>query len=363
MPSSCPAEARDAQLEQIMSRLRIAAVLSVVAIALVLAGCTGMTRRPQADLTVMTYNLYLGTDVASIFAISDPAMLQSEVETLSGEIVASNFFARAAAIAASIKEAQPHLIGLQEVPLIRAGVIELDFRAILMSALVAAELDYTVAAEVQNAHIELSGAALTDFDVILARSDVDVARPMDANYADALRLPLPGTVDGLTVYRGYAAVDATVGGVTYRVVNTHLEATLDNVPEEQQRFATGIRLSQTRELVAGLMNETLPVILLGDFNTLAPDGPAYAILLDAGFEDTWQADSEGTGYTCCQAADLRNEASELSKRIDQIFIKGVSLRESAAIRTATVGDTPEDMTDGGLWPSDHAGVVAHLPVE
>ena len=345
-----------------MSRLRNSAVLAVMAIALVLAGCTGMTRRPQADLTVMTYNLYLGTDVASIFAISDPAMLPAEVARLSGEIVASNFPARAAAIAVSIKEAQPHLVGLQEVPLIRAG-IELDFRTILMSALADADLDYKVAAEVRNAQIELAGASLTDFDVILARSDVDVARPMDTNYDAALPLPLPGGGADLVVSRGYAAVDATVGGVTYRVVNTHLEATLDNVPEAQRQSATEIRVAQASELVASLAGETLPVILLGDFNTPAPDGTAYGILLEAGFTDTWQADSEGSGYTCCQAADLKNEASELAKRIDQIFIRGVSLREGAAIRTATVGDQPEDKTPGGLWPSDHAGVVAHLPVE
>jgi len=37
--------------------------------------------------------------------------------------------------------------------------------------------------------------------------------------------------------------------------------------------------------------------------------------------------------------------------------------EGAEIRTATVGDGPQDRTPGSLWPSDHAGVVAHLPVE
>ena len=55
--------------------------------------------------------------------------------------------------------------------------------------------------------------------------------------------------------------------------------------------------------------------------------------------------------------------SALYTRIDQIFVKGVKLRESASIRTATVGDKPEDRLATGQWPSDHAGVVAHLPVE
>ena len=100
--------------------------------------------------------------------------------------------------------------------------------------------------------------------MILARSDVVVTRPTGVNYTTALLLPLPGADAPLKVLRGYAAVDATVGGVTYRVVNTHLEATLDNVPEELQKFATDSRIAQTRELVASLSDETLPVILLGD---------------------------------------------------------------------------------------------------
>ena len=147
-------------------------------------------------------------------------------------------------------------------------------------------------------------------------------------------------------------MDATVGEVTYRVVNTHLEA-FDQLP----------RVGQMQELVAGLSNVTSPVILLGDFNTPAPDGAAYQLLLEAGYSDVWQADSEGSGNTCCQDADLSNQQSGLGMRIDQIFVKGISLREGAAIRTATVGDKAEDKTPGGLWPSDHAGVVAHLPVE
>ena len=345
-----------------MLKFRLVIVVSFTMLLLALAGCRGMVAPPEATtLTVMTYNIYVGTEVAGIFTLADPALVPGEISKMHGNIVASDFPGRAAAIAKSVKEAQPHLIGLQEVSLIRSGGTEFSFRAILMSTLEAADLDYEVVAEVQNAHIELGSAALTDFDLILARSDVEVARPIGVNYADSLPVELPGIGD-LKVLRGYAAIDATVAGVTYRVVNTHLEATLEALPGTLQ-VTQAIRVAQTQELVASLSTETLPVILLGDFNTPAPDGPAYKLLLDAGYMDAWQADSEGSGNTCCQDADLRNEESDLSTRIDQIFIKGVSLREGAAIRTATVGDAAEDKTPGGLWPSDHAGVVAHLPVE
>ena len=106
------------------------------------------------------------------------------------------------------------------------------------------------------------------------------------------------------------------------------------------------------------------MILLGDFNTQAPAGDVYQFLLDdAGYTDVWQADSEGAGYTCCQAGDLRNTESALDERIDLIFTRGVSLREGAAIRAVTVGDQPADKARAGVWPSDHAAVVAYLPVE
>ena len=119
-----------------------------------------------------------------------------------------------------------------------------------------------------------------------------------------------------------------------------------------------VRVEQTEELVASLGDETLPLILLGDFNTNAPDGAAYQILLDAGYVDLWQMDSEGTGNTCCQPGELKNEESLLSVRIDQIFVRNMEL--PASILTSTVGDTPSERLTSGLWPSDHAGVVASL---
>ena len=163
-----------------MLKFRLIIVVSFSVLLLALAGCRGMVAPPEATtLTVMTYNIYVGTEVAGIFTLADPALVPGEISKMSGNIVASDFPGRAAAIAKSVKEAQPHLIGLQEVSSIRFGGTEFSFRAILMSALEAADLDYEVVAEVQNAHIELGSAALTDFDLILARSDVEVARPIE----------------------------------------------------------------------------------------------------------------------------------------------------------------------------------------
>jgi len=50
-----------------------------------------------------------------------------------------------------------------------------------------------------------------------------------------------------------------------------------------------------------------------------------------------------------------NPVSKLSQRIDYVFSRGLSPEE-----TRLVGDKPNSRTPSGLWPSDHAGVVATL---
>jgi endonuclease/exonuclease/phosphatase family metal-dependent hydrolase len=316
----------------------------------------------------MTYNVYVGSSAAPLLSVENLGQVPGEVAKMYNNVMASDFPSRAVAIAKSIKTYHPHLIGLQEISLIRrqspgdfipdnptlAEEIVLDFLQILMDALQAEGLSYEVAAQVENLDVEMpmftatsiNDVRLTDYDVILARSDVEISNPMMANYANALTIEMLG----LEVKRGYAAVDATVSGTTYRVVNTHLEA-----------FAEENRVAQTEELVDILSSETMPIILLGDFNTRATDGTAYQILLSGGYVDLWQMDSEGTGNTCCQDDDILNEVSDLTVRIDQIFVRNMQLPSSVV--TYTVGDNPLDRLASGLWPSDHAGVVAQIAFE
>ncbi len=359
----------------VRNALKIA--LICVGVLLSLSGCERITdpMLPEVStpdetepLTVMTYNVYVGGNAEAVLAVESPLGVPDAVTAMYNEVIASDFHGRAAAIAASIKTYQPHLIGLQEISLIRkqspgdvllggdvpAEEIVLDFLEILMDALHAEGLDYQIAASVENLDVEMPMFAetgvddvrLTDRDVILARSDVPVSRPVNANFAAAL------TVEtlGLVIDRGYNAVDATVGGTTYRFVNTHLEA-----------FTEEHRVAQAQELADILSTETLPIILLGDFNTEAPEGAAYQLLLASGYTDTWQPDSEGTGFTCCQAADIRNAESAHNVRIDQIFVRNITT--ATAIVTHTIGDTPADRLPAGLWPSDHAGVVAQISFE
>jgi hypothetical protein len=103
----------------------------------------------------------------------------------------------------------------------------------------------------------------------------------------------------------------------------------------------------------------LPVILAGDFNSRA-DGTGtatYATLIGAGFDDTWTATHPGSlGNTWGHAVDLRNTTVDLTQRLDLVLYRG----DLSAERAVVVGEELADRTASGLWPSDHAGVVATL---
>lgn len=357
-----------------MSKTNILIILFVI--CLTISGCekitdTVMIPTDMPDiqpLTVMTYNVYVGSSAEPLLSVENLIQAPTEVGIMYNNVMASDFPGRAVAIAKSIKEYHPHIIGLQEISLIRkqspgdflpdnptlAEDVVLDYLKLLMDALKAEGLNYKVAAQIENIDVEmpmfsdtgLDDVRLTDYDVILARDDVRISRQMSENFDESLKIELLG----LEIKRGYTAVDATVSGTTYRVVNTHLEA-----------FTEVIRVPQAKELIAILSDETLPTILLGDFNTRAPNGTAYQLLLDANYIDLWQMDTSGIGYTCCQEADILNEVSDLTVRIDQIFVRNFFTPKS--ILTHTVGDNPDDKLPSGLWPSDHAGVVAQIVLE
>lgn len=352
--------------------LKFTTLIFFLLIILAVSGCeritdTVVTTPDPSDeqpLTVMTYNVYVGSSADPLLNVENLLQVPTEVAKVYNNIIASNFPSRAQGIVKSIKAHHPHLIGLQEISLIRrqspgdflpdnptlAEDVVLDFLQILMDALSAEGLNYNVAAQIENLDIEmpiftetgLDDVRLTDYDVILARSDVEITRQVSANYENTLKFEMLG----LEILRGFAAVDATISGKTYHVVNTHLEASA----EEN-------RVAQTHELVETLSDVVLPVILLGDFNTRAPEGTGYNVLLSAGYVDTWQMDSETSGNTCCQDDDILNEISDLTVRIDQIFVRNLDF---TSVLTNTVGDKPDDRLPSGLWPSDHAGVVAQL---
>jgi endonuclease/exonuclease/phosphatase family metal-dependent hydrolase len=359
-----------AELEGGMRCVRFVAV--VIAGGCAWGGIAGVAQAGDRDgraVTVMTRNVYIGTDLDPIFAASTPAALRLATATAFGNVQATNFPARAQALAGEIATAQPDLVGLQEVELIRTGPVDDpapatnvpvsgDYLALLLAALEARGLDYAPVAINVNADVEVPSALgldvrVTDRDVILARGRTlrKVKQVQEQNFATNLTLRPLGVP--ITIVRGWSAVDVKLRGRRVRFLNTHLEPS-----------SAAVQVAQGNELLAGPADTRLPLIFVGDFNSPAEGTgtPTYANLLAAGFTDAWsQAEPGAAGLTCCHASDLLNQAPTLSRRIDLVLLRrGHNDRGLVAKRAEVVGDQQGDQLPSGLWPSDHAGVVATL---
>jgi len=323
-------------------------------------------------LRVMTRNIYIGADVDKVLSAENPEDIPLLTAQAFQQLIATNFPGRAISLANEIALTKPDLIGLQEVTLLRlqspgdavvggtqpAVDTLINYLDVLVATLQAYGLDYKVAALVENADVELpmvtgvdpltfDDIRVTDFDVILARDHVEVSDVTAKNFAINLVIPDLNT----EILRGYCAVDATVGPHTYRFVNTHLEA-----------FAAEIRLAQISELLTDLSSETLPIVMLGDFNSPAPQGPTYNAILSAGYTDLWtqnRLQDDPTGHTFGHDAGLRNPVANFTERIDHIYVKS-ELPLTEPVIAIVVGDEPFNRTASGLWPSDHGGVVARF---
>ena len=348
--------------------MRFGRRFALAAILCVAAGCDD-GNGSDGGVKVATFNLYLGADVGPLLAAPDPYRIPELAAEAFGQLVASNFPERAEAVADRVAAQPPHLIGLQEVSLIRrqspsadgpAEEVFLDYLQILLDALAARGLDYRVAGKIQNVDVELPMLAsvdppgfddvrLTDFDVVLARGDVDVSNVTTASFSarlfvESLNLEIP---------RGYVAVDASWGGRSVRFASTHLE----DLPFKD------VQLAQAAELAAALAAETKPVILVGDFNSPAPAGETCELLDAAGFQDAWLRNirrDEGEGLTWGHDADLRNPDDAFTLRIDLVWVRPGRTARLGTVAAEVWGDEPVERTPSGLWPSDHAAVIAWL---
>ncbi len=341
----------------------------------------------QADraVTVMTRNLYLGADIFPVFdavASGDPAAIIDAVSTGWQGVLSTNFFERAEALADEIADAQPLLIGLQEVSQFRTGApdsffgnptqaedVAFDYLEILLDELDERGLDYAAVSVTQNTDAELTGFVapgdlrdirLTDRDVILARTDLPgsalrLYNIQAANFATNLSIPIGDTGQFFTNLRGWNSVDATMRGKTFRFINTHLEV------ESTNPLVNTIQVAQANELLLGPADTSLPVLLVGDFNSKA-DGTGtatYELLIGAGFNDAWSDTHSGElGNTFGHDADLRNMTVNFTERIDLMLYRG----DIRAFAADVVGEELLDRTPSGLWPSDHGGVIATFGV-
>jgi endonuclease/exonuclease/phosphatase family metal-dependent hydrolase len=300
-------------------------------------------------IRVATYNLYLGADLALLFGATDAADLDRRVRLVREQLRVTTPAERAVAVARLLARHRPDLVGVQELtrwtltPVEGLPVVLDDFRAELQSALEREGCPYDVHAVAPSfgGGMPVPGAGLLSLEgvnAVLVRRDVPVVGEAGEAGAFATSLRVPTAVPGVEfpIERGWGAVLCRLGDHTFRFVNTHLEA-----------YDEGTRAAQRDELLARF--DGGPVILVGDFNA-TPD----RVGMPGDYLDAWTAGT-GPGHTCGQAPDLANEQSRLNERIDYVWVRGARVTGCSLI-----GADPSDRTCGGLWPSDHAGVLATL---
>ena len=322
----------------------------------------------HGEMTVMTLNVYFGTDLSPVFTTKDLPGLIVTIARMWEEVQATDIPARARSIAHQIAAAAPDLVGLQEIARWSTGTpgamsVSHDFLLLILEALQTEGAFYTPIAIAkgldQAGPLDMKGNFLQieDRDAVLLRIEPVPTRVRPYNieartFTTLFQAPNP-VVGLLQAPRSWIVIDAMLDDQKFRFIETHLES-LDHA----------VQVAQAKELTAGPANIQLPVILVGDFNSNGnqqPDVPdntsTYPELITAGFQDAWAVANPGdSGNTCCHAPDLRNITSELDRRLDLILSRGAITPISAKL----VGAESSVRTASGVWPTDHAGVLAKL---
>jgi endonuclease/exonuclease/phosphatase family metal-dependent hydrolase len=351
----------------------------------------------QKPLTVMSRNVYFGGDIGPVLAVgfSDLELLSSVAAGVWAEVQANDFHERAVALVDEIEEARPDVVGLQELAEFLTFELNLadgsfgvtgavDFQSILEEELRSRRLPYSFVAVQKNTTVRVPVAGadfgggfvpthlvqLTIRDAVLVRQSLNVRDVSQGNYQAVMSLGLDPFGNPVEMKRGWIRVDAKVNGVPYHFVSTHMEI---------QAFSP-IQLLQAQELLTEIAaNLDGVTVLMGDFNSDAAASfgdptwtPTYQQVRAAGFDDAWALANPGEtsrGLTCCNASDLRNPEPELTQRIDFVFLRASELKQGDGIYPGfvdvqIVGDDPAGRTNpSGLWPSDHAGLVANLGLD
>jgi endonuclease/exonuclease/phosphatase family metal-dependent hydrolase len=348
------------------------------------AGTLPQANKPKT-LTVMTRNLYVGADLAPAVAAivgGNPIEIIAAVSEVFAKVKFTDFPARAEGLAREIAESQPDLIGLQEAELWRSQTpadfvignakhVEYDFVKILLDALKARGLHYDVIAEETGFDAEfpgflsesakkLSDIRLTDREVILARTDLELSNPQTGHFVTNLEFPISPDYT-FVLQRGWASVDASVRGKTFRFVTTHLEADSEEVRE-----------AQAVEVVLGPANTSLPVILVADANSNANGDAttaAYSTFIGAGFTDAWFEAHPGSFVSTCCADELMLSPvlpvpTDDEGRIDLVLFRGASDFSTLGVNLLGTDPTTDRVFNGValIWPSDHFGVAAKLQI-
>jgi len=312
----------------------------------------------SSPVKVMTYNVDEGTDFAAIISVlnnpnATAADFQAAVLQTESEVQNSNPGLRAGLIAGEIATSQPDLVGLQEAAVWTFGTQTIDLLQMILDDLP----NYRAVVTVPEFQINITalGIGFTDRDVILARTDepaLHITATGQGHYSAQVPLPaFPPYLPASSLTRGWGYVDARMNRTPFRFITTHLEDGTNPI----SLFAL-VQALQEIQLVYSPAFTFLPVIIGGDFNTIAndPSSPTfltYKFMLANGFSDAWSAANPNfPGATCCQE-DLTSSSSQLTQRLDQVFMRNHVTATGAQLVGA-------EEVDNVSWPSDHAAILA-----
>jgi Endonuclease/Exonuclease/phosphatase family len=374
------------------------ALVAVVALATPVAAQAATNAKGAPKITVMTRNLFLGADLSPAIGAADIPSAIDGAGTVWNELQSTKFPERAAPLAREIKRSKADLVGLQEVALWRkqtpsdggappispipgaqpASDVEFDFLALLRAQLkrigaryrvVVVQKEFGGELPVDADHSDATGTGPlagfgADFDVSLTMRDVILVRrgtkvKLGSTRKGHFKTRYEPNVGGIVipVDRGWVSVEAKINSARpgrkpryarFRFINTHLEAFGDPT----------IREAQAKELVAGPLDTSKQVILVGDLNSgiarhNEPERPgddlAFRALADFGMKDN------GAIQSCCYDS-LFDPNAVFDHTVDHVLTKP-GLRR---IRAYVTGHDPSERTASGLWPSDHGGVVSRL---
>lgn len=358
------------------------AALGCLLLAMVGAAITAPAQRVTTGwpdkVTAVTANAYIGADLHDIVALdpTDPLYLQKLIQAVTVTymgVVASDPPARLAGLAAEIAAMKPQVVAVQELTTVQHALMtfingapapgpfttQFDYTQLLLQALEAKGLHYTVAASAQHADITMpmmvtpdtvGYGRIIDHDAILVRTD----SPITVTWSNAKWGHFSHNLQfqGITVLRGWCSIDLETPHQTTRVVCTHLEE--ETSPE--------IQAAQANELLAGLADVAMPVIIMGDMNAdpLHRNGVAtFDIFKEAGFKDTWSSvySSKSTaGLTWGHDSFLADPSVAFKWRIDLVLYKGAHVSPIGI----QVLDVKLNSEAAPLWPSDHGLVAAQF---
>lgn len=397
------------------------------------AGQPAAADEPPVSVTVLSRNIYLGADVGTALRLLPD--MPAAAQFMWDQMRSNDITQRATALAGEVHQGRPDVIGLQEAATwycsrgLGQRQVVYDFTGALLDALAVSGQQYVIASDgTRPARNE--GFSIGPIPWVTTVHDPEVFRPRFGSdeaqcgftVADVLLIRADlqdsvlatGTVDYhqdtaivpilMVISRGYAWADIRIGGTPIRFVTTHLESIWepDQVPASTR---------QAQQLTQDLASTSMPLVVLGDFNS-DPRDPrpkdanpgdqpeisstcpeqsgqldatcsAYWTMIRAGFTDagpdsqdpanlTWgtSADLSGPDPIRAVAAQRLGNATGMTERIDFVFVRNGAVAGQAAV----IGDSWWDPNT--TWPcgelrddgptrclaSDHAGVLATVAI-